>query len=216
MIARYEFWNPRRALAVLATALSLGAASPPDAAVAPAATPAASAAKSAAAPAPASDKILPSPDRDAVRSTTVFLVRHAEKDLDFLGEDPPLTSAGNRRAHDLGNALRDAGISAIYVTRFRRSHDTAVPLATALGESLIVVTETEELVRRLRTRHAGDTVLVVGHSDSVPQVIEGLGGPKAADLGAVGYDGMWLVTFETQGTARVLRLHYGARVAPAH
>lgn len=154
------------------------------------------------------------PRRDgasAEPTTTVILVRHAEKNTEFLGEDPPLNADGERRALALEHALRDAGI---YVTKYRRSHDSAVPLGRTLGESLRVVHETPELVKRLCADHAGDTVLVVGHSDSVPQVIEGLGGPKAKDLGPVGYDGMWIVTFGRHAPAHVMKLHYGERIPP--
>ena len=142
--------------------------------------------------------------------TTVILVRHAEKDTLLLGSDPPLSAAGIVRARELARMLGDAGISAIYVTLWKRSRQTAQPLATRLGDSLTVVDAVDETVERLRTRHAGQKVLVVGHSNTVPQIVERLSGESVPGFTEGEYDRLYVVTLIPGRQARVVRLHYGA------
>ena len=62
----------------------------------------------------------------------LVLVRHADKAAE-PADNPPLTSAGTKRAQDLAAALRNAGVTAIITTQVRRTRETAQPLATALG-----------------------------------------------------------------------------------
>ena len=163
--------------------------------------------------APASGQVSSTaPARAAARDsvTTVILVRHAEKDTVLLGSDPPLSAAGIVRARELARVLGDAGISAIYVTPWQRNRRTAQPLATRLGDSLIVVDAVDETVERLRTRHAGQTVLVVGHSNTVPQIVERLTGEAVPPFTEGEYDRLYVVTLVPGHPARVVRLRYGS------
>jgi broad specificity phosphatase PhoE len=146
--------------------------------------------------------------------TTIILVRHAERDTLLIGTDQPLRAVGVLRAQALAHALGGSGISAIYVTPWLRNRQTALPLATALGESLIVVDPVDETVRRLRTRHRGETVLVVGHSNTVPEIVTALTGCPFPTPGRVAYDGMWVVTLGRDGRATLLTLRYGAPAEP--
>lgn len=141
---------------------------------------------------------------------TIILVRHAERDTMLIGPDHPLRATGVLRAKDLVHTLGASGISTIYVTPWLRNRQTAMPLATFLGESLTVVNEIEETVRRLRTRHFGETVLVVGHSDTLPRIIAELTRRPFPTPGRVPYDGMWVVTLPREGRASLLTLRYGA------
>jgi broad specificity phosphatase PhoE len=129
----------------------------------------------------------------------VFVVRHAERADSGAPKmasraDPPLSAAGEARAAMLAAMLGDAGIRAIYVTEFRRTQDTARPLAARLGLSarMIPSGDTTGLIARLRREHANDIVLVVGHSNTVPDIIRGLGGlqPTIADDE---YDNLFIV-----------------------
>src|SRR5215471_7959478 len=72
-----------------------------------------------------------SPDH-AVEFPVLVLVRHADKAAQ-PADDPPLTTAGMKRAQDLATTLQDAGVTAIITTQLRRTRETAQPLATALG-----------------------------------------------------------------------------------
>jgi len=73
-------------------------------------------------------------------TTTIFLVRHAEKDTVVVGADPPLSAKGILRAQELARVLGDVPLSAIYVTPYQRNRQTAQPLATHLGDTLTVIT----------------------------------------------------------------------------
>ena len=71
-----------------------------------------------------------------------------------------------------------------------------------------MVDSIDETVARLRTRHWGKTVLVVGHSDTVPQIIQGLTGRKAPVFGSE-FDVLYVVTLARDGRSSVTRLRYG-------
>ena len=144
-------------------------------------------------------------------ATTFLLVRHAERDTLLLGPDPPLSAAGLRRARTLVHVLGDAGISAIYVTEFLRNRQTALPLAARLGDSLRVLRGRNfaEQVGRLKAEHAGQTVLIVGHGDTLPELIEALCGRKVPPFGRNEWDLLYVVTIFKDGPAKVLRLRYG-------
>lgn len=140
-------------------------------------------------------------------STTVVLVRHAEK----LSEDkdPGLSEAGRARAERLAGMLESAGLSAIYVSEAKRTQETAAPVASATGiEPRVVSTDqASRLLRRLKWRHRSDVVLVVGHSNTLPAIAEGLGAP----IGLVDeqdYGGLWVVSYSRLRGTRLLALRY--------
>jgi broad specificity phosphatase PhoE len=74
--------------------------------------------------------------------------------------------------------LEASGITAIFATEFRRTQDTAKPLAGKLGLTTQIVNaaDTASLLQRLKTAHASDVVLIVGHSNTMPAIIKGLTG----------------------------------------
>lgn len=146
--------------------------------------------------------------------TTVLLVRHAEKASD--ADDSPLTDAGIKRSQALVRVAEDAGVSAIYSSQFKRNRDTAKPLADRLGLS---VTESpvnlqnpgdygKLLAKEILEKHSGQTVLVVGHANTIAATIEGLTG-RTAQLGDIQYGDLFVVTVYPAGTARVLKAQYG-------
>jgi phosphohistidine phosphatase SixA len=148
----------------------------------------------------------------ATTQSTVFLVRHAERadtspgTSPTMAADPDLSEAGRARAESLASALKDAHITAIYATQFKRTQQTAAPLAKALGLTVKIVTskDTADLVKQLKA--AKGNVLVVGHSNSVPDVIKGLGVTTPVAIGDDEFDNMFLVTTGPQPS--LLRLHY--------
>jgi phosphohistidine phosphatase SixA len=154
------------------------------------------------------------------KATTVFLVRHAER-ADEPGPDPPLSERGAARAETLARMLQSANVRAVFTSQFRRTRLTAEPLAKRLGLTpaavpLAVKTSnprevTEESVRELTKRiegHAGGAVLVVGHSNSVPDVIRALGGDAVPKIDEGAYDDLFVVTVYGAGRAKVVHLKY--------
>jgi broad specificity phosphatase PhoE len=107
----------------------------------------------------------------------ILLVRHAERVQSAMTDDAPLTEAGRARAQRLAAMLAKADVKVIFVTRFVRTQETAKPLADLLHLTPIEESDTVQLVAKLRA-HGNETVLVVGHSDTVPDVIKAFGGPS--------------------------------------
>lgn len=134
----------------------------------------------------------------------ILLVRHAERPpLDAPGDDPSLTDAGKARAERLATAVASYGVRAIYVTRFRRTQETAKPTADRLGLTPIVESDTNELVQALKAR-GNEAVLVVGHSDTLPDVIAAFGGSAVA-IDDDDYDDLFVLV---PATGAVTRLAY--------
>lgn len=140
----------------------------------------------------------------------VFLVRHAERaqSMSSSGADSGLSDVGRARAISLATLLKDAGIIAIFTTEFKRARETAAPLANSLGIAPTAVrsNDLKGLIPRLR-RTTGN-VLVVGHSDTLPEVMTDLGLSRVY-VGEDDYDNLFIVMPGTaNGPPRMIRLHY--------
>lgn len=147
--------------------------------------------------------------------TVVVVVRHAEKASDDP-RDPSLTDAGRARAEALAATLSGAGLDLVVSTQFRRTRDTAAPAASAAGLEVQVrpvdasnaATYAADLARDLRVLPAGSTVLVVGHSNTVPGIVAALSGQPAAEMPETEYDRYTVVMFDADGAARVVTSRY--------
>jgi broad specificity phosphatase PhoE len=146
----------------------------------------------------------------AVAQSTVFIVRHAERaDAGTKpppGADPDLSAAGRARAEALAAMLKDARIGEIFVTEFKRTSQTADPLATLLGVEPTVITQKEGLALVQRLKSASAPVLVVGHSNTVPEVIKALGVAEAVSVDETEFDNLFIVV--PGSTPSLMRLHY--------
>jgi broad specificity phosphatase PhoE len=149
--------------------------------------------------------------------TTVILVRHAEKNIEPNNPDPDLSPAGQARAAELARVLGSTPIDAIYVTNFKRTQQTVKPLADKLGlvPSVIDAKLTTDLVNRIVTANRGQTVLVSGHSNTVPGIVNALGGGSSPDIPDNEYDNMFVVTIYQFGKAKVVKLRYGSATGAA-
>lgn len=119
-----------------------------------------------------------------------YVMRHLQK---ATGDDPGLTEEGQRNAARLADLLADDPPSAIYVSNTRRARDTAAMLATRLGltPKTYDPRDTPALVAAV-TAETG-TVLIVGHSNTVPEIVERLGAPRPADLSDADFGDVWRV-----------------------
>jgi broad specificity phosphatase PhoE len=149
--------------------------------------------------------------QDSTPASTVILVRHAEKAGD--GVDPDLTETGRERARALAHALGELEASAVYATQYVRTRETARPLAELLGLSVTVIEATRdyvgEMASLIRAEHAGEVVVVVSHSNTVPAIIEALGAGPAPTIDDNEYDDLFVVTVGTDGRSSLLQLRYG-------
>lgn len=122
-----------------------------------------------------------------------------------MAADPDLSEAGRVRAESLAIVLKDAKITSIYATKYKRTQQTAAPLAKALGLTVsIAPADAADVVKQLAG--AKGNVLVVGHSNTVPDVIKGLGVTAPVMIGDDEFDNLFVVT--TGAPPSVVRLHY--------
>ena len=144
---------------------------------------------------------------------TLILVRHAEKQVvPPENKDPDLSTAGLARAEQLARMFADLSISAIYATEYKRTQQTAQPLANKLGLPIIKVEakQTPELVRQLQARKSGEVVFIAGHDSTVPAIISAMGGPKLPTIPATEYDNLYILIVNSDGSAKLLKMKYGA------
>ncbi len=148
-------------------------------------------------------------------ATIVIVVRHAEKATDDP-RDPTLSAAGHARAEALAATLAGAGLDAAYSTQYRRTRLTAAPAAEAAGitvqvrpiDATTLPTYEADLVRDLRALPPGSTALVVGHSNTVPAIVEALTGQTAAEMPESEFDRYTVVLLPATGDPRVLTTRY--------
>ena len=156
------------------------------------------------------------------KPTTVFLVRHAEKE-EVPKQDPPLKKEGVLRSQELARLLGSAGVKIIITSQFARTKQTAEAFASKAGLTvtsislksnptnprLIAEESTAEVVNKILER-PGENVLLVGHSNSLPDVIKMLGGDVVPTIDERKFNDLFIVTVYARGKARVVHLKYGA------
>jgi 2,3-bisphosphoglycerate-dependent phosphoglycerate mutase len=153
----------------------------------------------------------------AAEMTTVILVRHAEKaPATAMVTDVPLSDAGMVRAKELARVLNGTKIDAIYTTQYQRTRQTAEPLAKQAGVEPVVITAgtsyPTDLANTIRTKHGGQTVLVVGHSNTTPDVLRALGISSPPPIADSAYDDLFICTIAPGAAPKLVTLHYGALV----
>lgn len=148
--------------------------------------------------------------------TTVIVVRHAEKSTDDP-RDPSLSAAGQERTRTLSDVLRDAGVTDIYTTQYKRTRQTAEPFARERGIVMVErpasaansATYADDLAREILTRSVGKAVLVVGHSNTVPDIVRSLSGRSVPALADADYDRIFIVVIPPSGSPRLMQTRFG-------
>jgi broad specificity phosphatase PhoE len=139
----------------------------------------------------------------------VVLVRHAELQGQTMAQpaETPLSETGEARAQRLAQMLKGTGITAIYVTEFTRTRKTAEPLARELKLDATVVPKAESatLVERLKREQPEGTVLVVGHSDTLPALLKGLGHAGEVKIESADYGNVFIWTPGNGGKPLAMR-----------
>jgi broad specificity phosphatase PhoE len=135
----------------------------------------------------------------------IVVVRHAEK-ASTGGNDPELSVAGQKRAEALACILKDSQITAVFVTELKRTQQTAAPTATAvhLTPTVISARHTPELVSKLRALNGN--ALVVGHGNTIPDLVKELGITTPITIAEDDYTEMFVVSLIDP--PQLLRLHY--------
>ncbi|MEW6129749.1 MAG: phosphoglycerate mutase family protein [Acidobacteriota bacterium] len=164
---------------------------------------------------------------EPVKITTVYLVRHAEKQVVSSGQqmmsanDPPLTDEGKARARNLARMLGKADIKTIITSQYLRTKQTAEPLAESLNLTAIVLPisaapadrnkVSEQSIKNIVEKiyqSGGESVLVVGHTNTLPEVIKMLGGGTIAEIPETDYDNLFIVTVLGKGKAKIARMRF--------
>lgn len=140
-------------------------------------------------------------------STTVILIRHADRD-----ENYHLTDKGRARAQALVDAVGHMAVTAIYSPDLERNIDTVRPLADHLGIEITLKPKTSmpkaaEIAREMVTDHAGSTVLWVGNvSGNLQAIYYKLGG---SGRGPLEYGDLYILTVADKGPAQVVKSRFG-------
>ena len=138
------------------------------------------------------------------------IVRHAEK-AGGADNDPALSDAGRERATALARRLSGTSVAAVYTTDFRRTRDTVAPTAAAQGLAATVYdahAPTDALAARLKAAHREGTVLVAGHSNTVPDIVAALCGCDVAAMDESEFDRISIVRIDALGRARLETSRY--------
>lgn len=133
--------------------------------------------------------------------TMVIVVRHAEKATDDP-KDPSLSEQGSARANNLAAVLKDSNLKAVYSTQFRRTQLTGTPAAAMNGlqvQSREVNKQNDktyvaDLIKEIKKKHSGETVLIVGHSNTVPEIVKYLTGKDVSPIGENEFDRIYIIT----------------------
>ncbi len=133
--------------------------------------------------------------------TMIIVVRHAEKSGDDPN-DPSLSEQGNARANKLAAILKNTHLRAVYTTQYKRTQQTGLPSATQADLQLEVrpatkensKTFTSDLLREIWKKHRGETVLIVGHSNAVPEIVKHLGNVDVTPIGENEFDRLYVIT----------------------
>ncbi|HUF03877.1 MAG TPA: histidine phosphatase family protein [Aridibacter sp.] len=138
----------------------------------------------------------------------VFLVRHAEKTDD--GKDPELSEEGKKRTEELAEALQSADIEYVHSTDFIRTRETAAPIAKEAG-SEVEIYDPEDLAGfAKKLKETGGRHLVVGHSNTTPDLAKLLGGDPGTAIDEKGeYDRLYVVTIGKDGTVNSALIRFG-------
>ena len=144
----------------------------------------------------------------AAAQSTIFIVRHAEKATGGDPKDPELSPGGRARAEALAQTLKDAGLTAVFATEYKRTQQTAEPIARAANVDVTIVPakETDRLLAKLKETRGN--VLVVGHSNTVPEIVKALGVADLLTIDESEYDNLFVLAPVTPPT--LARLHIAA------
>ena len=142
--------------------------------------------------------------------TTFILVRHAEKANDGT-RNPPLNELGYQRAANLATLLQKQQVSALYSTPFTRTEETLQPLADQ--QKLQIQTYDPQAgaawLEELKARHQGGTVLISGHSNTIPGLANALlGEERFAQFSESEYSNLIVIVAQEVGNAQLIRLSF--------
>lgn len=150
------------------------------------------------------------------QTTRYIIIRHAEKDTTIanakmMASDPPLNSIGETRALSLVGKFKALKVNQIYSTNYKRTRATATPIAKAQNLNIAIYDPRKIdtfATQLLSSENIGKTILIVGHSNSSPKLVNLLiKKDQYKDLDESIYDTYWIVT-NKNGKTRAKMMKY--------
>jgi broad specificity phosphatase PhoE len=150
----------------------------------------------------------PAAEAASAAPTVIYLVRHSEKAPEG-GSDPELSEAGRARSARLAEILRSVPVEALIASQYRRTQQTLAPIAAARGLAVktIPALEVDTVLAELRGPLSGRTVLLSGHSNTIPQLLQALGVAEPPEIEDSDYSNLFCVVLDGRG-ARLQHLHF--------
>jgi phosphohistidine phosphatase SixA len=137
----------------------------------------------------------------------ILLVRHGET-VEDGSRDPELSEAGRARAERLARLLADAGVTRVLSTNYKRTQGTAAPLSRAAGVQIESYDPTDLPALAGRLKGGSGVILVVGHSNTTPQLVGALGGNAHGEIAETEHDRLYVLVPAAEGTVATLLLRY--------
>ncbi|CAN7649759.1 phosphoglycerate mutase family protein [Massilia sp. LjRoot122] len=144
--------------------------------------------------------------------SAIYLVRHGEKAA--VGLDPELTPQGQARARSIAAILSRVGITQVFSTPTQRTRQTAQPLAQRSGLEVQLYDPRAPKALVEKVKALSGPVLVVGHSNTLPELVRLFGGAPGADIADDEYDRLYQLTPDAGGAVRTVLLSSPAPSAP--
>jgi broad specificity phosphatase PhoE len=143
----------------------------------------------------------------AAAQSVIFLVRHADRASS--AEDSLLSATGEQRASCLARTLADAGIAEVFATEVKRTQQTAEPVSREfhIETKIVAKARTADLVSELK-KSDRTRVLVVGHSDTLPDIVQRLGAGSIPKFGDREYDRLIIVPMTRHKAQTPIVLRY--------
>lgn len=147
-------------------------------------------------------------------ATTVILVRHAETagDTSAGGQDPALSEAGMARAKALAALAHDAQATAVITSQYKRTKDTGAELKLPVVEVPVergkAAEQADAIAKKIRDDYRGKSVVVIGHSNTIPMIVKALTGVAAAEIPHEEYSRVYVVVLEEGKPAKVVVAKY--------
>jgi broad specificity phosphatase PhoE len=143
------------------------------------------------------------PGLAAAEPSAIYLVRHGEK---LAGQDPELSPRGQERARHVAAILHRAGITAIFSSKTARTQQTAAPLAQQTGLNVQLYDALAPLALVEKVRGLSGAVVVVGHSNTLPELVTLFGGAPGTEIADDEFDRLYQLLPGADGKVRTILL----------
>ena len=135
-------------------------------------------------------------------TSVYYFIRHAEKDRsDSTNKNPSLTIQGLERANKWALFFKDKNIAAVYSTNYIRTQQTALPIAKEQNIEIISYTAKELISEKFIANNKGKNIVIVGHSNTTPELVNSLlGEKKYEDIADSENNNVFIVTLNKNKT----------------